>query len=86
MDYLRGYIERFNFADRIHLNSKVINIRRSPDGGHLVSYVKRATDESGEWETSTFSFEKFVNHDVYFSFQHLQSFMLPISQSARVYM
>ena len=48
--YLEAYVREFKLEDRIRLNSKVTNISRAPEGGHLVSYVRR--QENGEWETS----------------------------------
>ncbi|KAK7689087.1 hypothetical protein QCA50_007778 [Cerrena zonata] len=55
VDYLRAYIKRFGFQDRIQLNSKVVNVRRSPEGGHLVSYVKRSANNPNEWEDRSYS-------------------------------
>ncbi|EJD46098.1 FAD/NAD(P)-binding domain-containing protein [Auricularia subglabra TFB-10046 SS5] len=47
-DYLRAYVSHFGFWDRIKLNTKVVQISRHPDGGHVVEYVHRAAD--GQWE------------------------------------
>ncbi|CAL1703562.1 unnamed protein product [Somion occarium] len=52
VDYLRAYSKHFDVEQRIQLNTKVVNIKRAPEGGHLVSYVRRRVDEPGEWETS----------------------------------
>ncbi|KAJ7771658.1 FAD/NAD(P)-binding domain-containing protein [Mycena metata] len=48
VDYLRAYCRHFNITDRIRLETKVVNVSRNPDGGHIVSYVTKTT--AGEWE------------------------------------
>lgn len=50
VEYLEAYVREFKLENRIRLNSKVTNISRAPQGGHLVSYVRR--QEDGEWEGS----------------------------------
>ncbi|KAJ6488542.1 hypothetical protein C8R47DRAFT_1274772 [Mycena vitilis] len=50
VDYLRAYCKHFHLTDRIHLETKVINLSRSPKGGHVVSYVTKTA--SGEWEST----------------------------------
>ncbi|KAH8102934.1 FAD/NAD(P)-binding domain-containing protein [Cristinia sonorae] len=50
VDYLKAYCKDFKIEDRILLHSKVTKISRAPQGGHLVSYVRRG--HGGEWEDS----------------------------------
>jgi dimethylaniline monooxygenase (N-oxide forming) len=50
VDYLRAYCKNFGITERIHLQTKVVSVSRNPDGGHIVSYVKKTP--SGEWESS----------------------------------
>lgn len=51
VDYLRAYASHFRLTERIHLQSKVVNISRNPDGGHIVRYVTRNAANASEWET-----------------------------------
>ena len=48
---MRAYSKQFRIEDRINLCSKVIDISRDPDGGHVVSYIRRQPGSKGEWET-----------------------------------
>ncbi|KAJ7168185.1 hypothetical protein C8R43DRAFT_983359 [Mycena crocata] len=50
VDYLRAYCKNFGITDRIRLETKVVNVARNPAGGHVVSYVTKAS--SGEWEST----------------------------------
>ncbi|KAJ7702268.1 FAD/NAD(P)-binding domain-containing protein [Mycena rosella] len=50
VSYLRAYCKHFGITDRIRLESKVVNVARNPDGGHVVSYVTRAP--AGEWDST----------------------------------
>ncbi|KDQ59577.1 hypothetical protein JAAARDRAFT_77653 [Jaapia argillacea MUCL 33604] len=50
VDYLKAYVKRFGLSERINLGCKVVNISRDPNGGHLVSYVRRQSDNPNEWE------------------------------------
>ncbi|RDB21257.1 Dimethylaniline monooxygenase [N-oxide-forming] 5 [Hypsizygus marmoreus] len=49
--YLRAYCEHFKLTERITLCTKVVDIRRDPASGHVVSYVRR-DQKSGQWETT----------------------------------
>ncbi|KAE9406677.1 FAD/NAD-P-binding domain-containing protein [Gymnopus androsaceus JB14] len=49
VEYLRDYSNHFKLTERIHLNSKVINVARHA-GGHVVSYVTRDSRNS-EWNS-----------------------------------
>ncbi|KAA1471283.1 FAD/NAD-P-binding domain-containing protein [Dentipellis sp. KUC8613] len=51
VDYLRAYANHFGLYDRIQLGCKVLNISRHSGGGHIVTYVRRQSDDSGRWET-----------------------------------
>ncbi|KAJ7632147.1 hypothetical protein FB45DRAFT_1145231 [Roridomyces roridus] len=48
VDYLRAYCKHFGITNRIHLEHKVVNISRNPDGGHDVSFVTKLP--SGDWD------------------------------------
>ncbi|KAF8130460.1 FAD/NAD(P)-binding domain-containing protein [Mycena galopus ATCC 62051] len=50
VDYLRAYCKKFGITNRIRLETKVVNVSRNPEGGHVVSYVTKAP--SGEWEST----------------------------------
>ncbi|KAJ7739657.1 FAD/NAD(P)-binding domain-containing protein [Mycena maculata] len=50
VNYLRAYCKHFGIANRIRLETKVVNISRNPSGGHIVSYVTKAL--SGEWDST----------------------------------
>ncbi|KAJ4487533.1 hypothetical protein J3R30DRAFT_3279781 [Lentinula aciculospora] len=50
VDYLRDYIDHFNLSDKIHLNTRVINVKRHTEGGHIVSYVSKDAKDS-EWSS-----------------------------------
>ncbi|KAJ6606461.1 hypothetical protein DFH09DRAFT_1120303 [Mycena vulgaris] len=50
VSYLRAYCKHFGITDRIRLESKVVNVARNPEGGHVVSYVTKAP--SGEWDST----------------------------------
>ncbi|KAJ7491288.1 hypothetical protein FB451DRAFT_1222690 [Mycena latifolia] len=50
VSYLRAYCKHFGITDRIRLESKVVNVARNPDGGHVVSYVTKTP--SGEWDST----------------------------------
>ncbi|KAI0059100.1 FAD/NAD-P-binding domain-containing protein [Artomyces pyxidatus] len=50
--YLRAYVTHFGMSDRIQLGCKVVNVSRSPEGGHIVSYVRRSTETPGGWNTT----------------------------------
>ncbi|CAL1703542.1 unnamed protein product [Somion occarium] len=52
VDYLRAYSKNFRIEERIQFNSRVVNIRRAPEGGHFISYVRKRTDGSGQWQDS----------------------------------
>ena len=53
MDYLRAYNQHFHVEERIHLRSKVTQVSRGENGGHIVSYVRQREDESGGWQWET---------------------------------
>jgi dimethylaniline monooxygenase (N-oxide forming) len=57
--YLQAYAEHFRMVDRIHLESKVVDISRDPGGGHLVSYVQKLTKSQWETRTSIYQWAKF---------------------------
>ncbi|KAJ7118729.1 FAD/NAD(P)-binding domain-containing protein [Mycena epipterygia] len=50
VDYLRAYCKHFNITDRIRLETKVVNVSRNPDGGHIVLYVTKTP--AGEWDST----------------------------------
>ncbi|KAK7049360.1 hypothetical protein VNI00_005961 [Paramarasmius palmivorus] len=51
VQYLRDYCKQFNLTERIHLNTKVVNISRNPGGGHIISFVQRASKDA-PWDTT----------------------------------
>jgi len=45
-------VKHFNLGERIELQTKVVNISRCPTGGHTISYVRKRSQNSEEWETT----------------------------------
>ncbi|KAG7088525.1 hypothetical protein E1B28_012508 [Marasmius oreades] len=54
VQYLRDYCSHFRLNDRLHLNSKVVDVSRHPDKGHIVKYVRRDSRGSA-WGNETYS-------------------------------
>ncbi|KAF9049230.1 FAD/NAD-P-binding domain-containing protein [Hymenopellis radicata] len=51
VDYLVRYAKHFHVEERIRLRHKVINVRRDAKSGeHVVSYVKRSSEDPSQWE------------------------------------
>ncbi|KIY66071.1 FAD/NAD-P-binding domain-containing protein [Cylindrobasidium torrendii FP15055 ss-10] len=40
VEYLEAYAQHFDLNKRIQLKTKVLNVRRDPKGGHIVSYTR----------------------------------------------
>ncbi|KAF5390335.1 hypothetical protein D9757_002786 [Collybiopsis confluens] len=49
--YLKEYCNHFKLSERIHLNTKVVNVARHSKRGHIVSYVTRESRNS-DWNHS----------------------------------
>ncbi|KAG7096033.1 hypothetical protein E1B28_006714 [Marasmius oreades] len=54
VEYLRDYCSHFHLNDRLHLNSKVVDVSRHPHEGHIVKYVRRDPRDSA-WGNETYT-------------------------------
>ncbi|TFK60658.1 FAD/NAD-P-binding domain-containing protein [Pluteus cervinus] len=52
VDYLAAYAHNFGVDRRIQYGCKVINVSRHPEGGHVVTYVRRSKEGKGDWDMS----------------------------------
>ncbi|KAI0792844.1 FAD/NAD-P-binding domain-containing protein [Abortiporus biennis] len=50
VDYLRDYSKHFHVEERIRLGCKVVKMSRGPNGGHVITYISKSTEDPTQWD------------------------------------